>query len=106
MTLRALCHSCTEPFDLADLYGADPTDANRCPHCGQHLGSAGLGHTTFRIERHLKALTQALHDLAAHPGGFTIDTTTLRADALEAIEQLDEPPPLDTSTRTVSAARH
>lgn len=102
MTLRALCHHCHELFDL---YAADPTDADRCPTCTEHLGSAGLGHTTFRIERHLKAFSQALRDLAESPGDFTVDTTILRDRALAAIDQLDQPADLHTSTRIASAAR-
>lgn len=105
MTLRALCRHCNELFDLSDLYAADPTDADRCPTCAEHLGSAGLGHTTFRIERHLKAFSQALRDLAENPGEFTVDTTILRDRALAAIDQLDQPADLHTSTRIASAAR-
>ena len=105
MTLRAQCHACTESFDLARLYAADPSDADRCPNCTAHLGSSGLGHTTFRIERHLKALDAALRTLAGNPGAFTVDSSTLRAHALDAIGQLDEPPALDASTRIVSSAR-
>lgn len=105
MTLRAQCHACTESFDLARLYAADPSDADRCPNCTAHLGSAGLGHTTFRIERHLKALTEALRNLAENPGAFTVDSSAVRIQALEAIDQLDEPPALDTSTRIAAFAR-
>ncbi|WP_426570822.1 hypothetical protein [Aquihabitans sp. McL0605] len=105
MTLRAQCHSCTEAFDLAQLYTADPFDADRCPKCGAHLGSAGLGHTTFRIERHLKALDQALRALADAPGAFTVDVADLGSHVMAAIDQLDEPPRLDTSTRVVPAVR-
>lgn len=106
MTLRAHCHTCTEVFDLSELYTADPWDADRCPRCTAHLGPSGLGHTTFRIERHLKALDRALRELADHPGGFTVDTTGLRSKVSDAIDQLDDHPPLDRSTRVVSAARH
>lgn len=105
VTLRALCHHCNELFELSDLYAADPADADRCPTCAEHLGSAGLGHTTFRIERHLKAFGQALRDLAENPGDFTVDTALIRDRALAAIEQLDQPADLHTSTRIASAAR-
>ena len=88
------------------LYGADPCDANRCPACAVHLGPSGLGHITFRIERHLKALDQSLRDLADHPGAFTVDSTIVRSQVLASIDQLDDPPPLNTSTRVVPAAPH
>jgi hypothetical protein len=102
--LRAQCHACTEWFDLARLYAADPNDADRCPNCTAHLGSAGLGHTTFRIERHLKALFQAVECLADQPGAFTVDSSVMRAKANEAIDRLDAPPALDTSTRIAAAS--
>jgi hypothetical protein len=105
MSLHAHCHRCTRPFDLPELHGADPRDADRCPRCRAHLGSAGLGHTTFRVERHLEALTRALRDLADHPGAFTIDTGSLRTQLLEAVDGLDAPPDLDRTTRRVSSAR-
>lgn len=105
MTLRAQCHACTESFDLARLYAADPNDADRCPNCTAHLGSAGLGHTTFRIERHLKAFRAALRALADNPGAFTVDSSAVRTQALEAIDLLDEPPALNTSTRIAAVVR-
>lgn len=105
MTLRAQCHHCIETFELSQLYGADPCDANRCPVCAAHLGPSGLGHITFRIERHLKALDQALRDLADHPGALTVDSAVLRSQVLASIEQLDDPPRLDSSTRVLPAAR-
>ena len=104
VTLRAQCHACSTWFDLSQLYGADPTDADRCPACTGHLGAAGLGHMTFRIERHLQALRQAIDDLAAQPGAFTVDSTAVRGLALDAIDRLDEPPDLHTSTRVSAAA--
>ena len=104
MTLRAQCHACTESFDLAELYAADPSDADRCPNCTAHLGSAGVGHTTFRIERHLRALTEALRSLADNPGAFTVDSSAVRVQAREAIDQLDKPPSLNTSTRIAAVA--
>lgn len=106
MTLRAQCHACAESFDLARLYAADPADADRCPNCSAHLGSAGLGHTTFRVDRHLKALREALRSLADNPGAFTIDSSGVRSRVLEAIDELDQPPPLHLSTRTAAGARH
>jgi hypothetical protein len=105
VTLRAQCHSCSVPFELRDLYAADPRDADRCPNCAAHLGVAGLGHTTFRIERHLRAFSEALRVLADEPGAFTVDTTGLRKQALEVLDQLDEPPPLNVTTRIASGAR-
>ena len=106
MALRAQCHHCIETFELRELYGADPRDANRCPACAAHLGPSGLGHITFRIERHLKALDRSLRDLAELPGAFTVDAAIVRSQVLASIEQLDEPPPLDCSTRVAPAARH
>lgn len=106
VTLQAQCHHCNEAFELSQLYGADPCDANRCPACAVHLGPSGLGHITFRIERHLKALDQSLRDLADHPGAFTVDSTIVRSQVLASIDQLDDPPPLNTSTRVVPAAPH
>jgi hypothetical protein len=106
VALRAQCHHCIESFELSELYGADPCDANRCPVCGAHLGPSGLGHITFRIERHLKALDRSLRELADHPGAFTVDAAIVRSQVLASIEQLDEPPPLNSSTRVAPAAQH
>lgn len=105
MTLSAQCHHCSRPFDLTHARGTDPGDADRCPRCRAHLGTIGLGHLTFRIDRHLAGLERAVRDLADRPGDFSVDTAALRARAIEAIDALDRPPALDTSTRVVSAAR-
>jgi len=105
VTLSAQCHKCSRQFDLNDMYAADPCDADRCPKCAVNLGSAGLGHITFRIERHLKAFRRAVRELSENPGGFTVDTAALAACALEAVNQLDQPRALECSTRIVSAAR-
>ncbi|HWJ98276.1 MAG TPA: hypothetical protein VNQ33_08960 [Acidimicrobiales bacterium] len=105
VTLRAQCHACTGWFDLARLYAADPCDADRCPNCAAHLGSAGLGHTTFRIERHLKALCAVLGDLAESPGAFTVDSSAVRIQVLRAVDRLDEPPALNATTRISATTR-
>ena len=88
MRVRATCDDCGRQFLFFQLYNAHPDDADRCPHCGRHLGVVNVRPLALRIERAAAQLTDCLHDLAARNPAFRVQPDTILGAITDGVAAL------------------
>lgn len=67
------------------LSQASPADADRCPHCGRHLGIPRVGPLAEVAERALGTLVRTLGELAGHGPSFRVDPESVLGPVREAL---------------------
>lgn len=85
MRIEARCDYCGRDFYFAQLAAARPDDADRCPHCGRHLGIPRLRPVVAAAETALGTLVGALRELAGHQPAFRIDAQSVLEPLREAL---------------------
>jgi len=88
MRVNATCHHCGREFLLFQLYSADPDGADRCPHCGRHLGVVGVRSLALGVDRAGAQLVRCLHELAARGPELRVDPDTLLGPIRDALAPL------------------
>jgi hypothetical protein len=74
-----------------ELYDADVSQADRCPHCGVHLGIVNLRHLARAADRALAALVRVLEQIAGRSPGFTVESGSVLRRLEDAVEPLTRP---------------
>jgi hypothetical protein len=74
-----------------ELYDADVSQADRCPHCGVHLGVVNLRHLALAADRALVSLVRVLEQIAGSSPGFTVDSGSVVRRLEDAVEALARP---------------
>jgi hypothetical protein len=74
-----------------ELYDADLSQADRCPHCGVHLGAVNLSHQARAADRALVSLVRVLEQIAGSSPGFTVDSGSVLRRLEDAVEALTRP---------------
>ncbi len=97
MRARAVCDDCGRQF--LQLYNAHPDDADRCPHCGRHLGVVNVRPLALQADRAAARLTDCLNELAARSPAFRIDPDSILGPISDAVAALS------AATDGVGAAR-
>jgi NAD-dependent SIR2 family protein deacetylase len=85
MRIKATCAHCGRDFYFVQVAGARPADADRCPHCGRHLGVPRLAPVAAAAESALAALVRALTELAGHQPAFRVDPDSVLEPVREAL---------------------
>ena len=88
MRVRATCDACGRQFLFFQLYNADPDDADRCPHCGRHLGVVNVRSLARQADRAADRLTDCLNELAARGPAFRIDPDSILGPISDAVAAL------------------
>lgn len=88
MRVRATCEHCGREFLFFQLYNADPSSADRCPHCGRHLGVPNVRPLALRTDRAAAELVRCLDELAAGNPSFRVDPASLLDPIREAVVAL------------------
>lgn len=85
MRIEATCNHCGRDFYFGQLVAARPDDADRCPHCGRHLGVPRLRPVVAAAETALGALVSALRELAGHQPAFRLNPESVLEPVREAL---------------------
>jgi hypothetical protein len=91
MRIRATCTNCGRDFLFLELYDADPSQADRCPNCGVHLGIPNMQHLARAADRALAALVRVLDQIADRSPGFTVDSGSVLRRLEGAVDALAPP---------------
>lgn len=91
MRIRATCDHCGRDFYFIQVAEAPAGDADRCPHCGRHLGVPRLGPMAASAEAALGALVRALSELAGRAPAFRVDPDSVLSPVREALALWGEP---------------
>ena len=88
MRVRATCDDCGRQFLFFQLYNAHPDGADRCPHCGRHLGVVNVRPLALQADRAAAQLTDCLNELAARNPAFRVEPDTILGPITDAVDAL------------------
>lgn len=104
MRVRATCRHCGNDFYLHSLYTAGWDDRDRCPRCGQHLGTIGVHRLARRIDELGTQLTTALVQLAEAEPAMRIEPDEICRQVCAAAHQAASPRISEAAARRVGVA--
>jgi hypothetical protein len=91
MRVKAQCDHCGREFLFFQLYNASSFDADRCPHCGRHLGVVGVRRLALEVDRTAAALVRTLRELAVRDPSFRLDADSILEPIAAVVGELAVP---------------